>query len=91
MAALRLKVTKQATSFVEDLPPKQFKQVVGTVLDLLTKSEPHDSQQLKGSIYRRVDIGEYRIVYRVVDDTVVVAVIGKRNDDEVYKILARME
>jgi mRNA interferase RelE/StbE len=39
---------------------------------------------------RRVDIGEYRVVYSVVDDVVEVLVVGKRNDDEVYKLWERM-
>ena len=34
---------------------------------------------------QHVDTGEYRIVYRFDNDTVYIAVIGKRNDDEVYK------
>lgn len=89
---LKLKVSKQAGRFVEELQAKQYKQVVGTVLDLLKNPEPHDSKLLKGSVdrNRRVDIGEYRITYRLEGDMVLVLVIGKRNDDEVYKILDRM-
>jgi len=36
-----------------------------------------------------VDIGEYRIVYRIEDDTVGICLIGKRNDSEVYKRFKR--
>ena len=50
------------------------------------KAAPHDSKQLIGSpLYRRVDIGEYRIIYRVEKDTVKIAVVGKRNDDLKYQ------
>jgi len=54
-------------------------------------SDPHDSKQLKGSKdnNRRVDIGEYRVIYREQDNVILILVIGKRNDDEVYKILDR--
>ena len=48
--------------------------------------EPPDSS-LIGYPYRRADIGEYRIVYRVEGDCLKVALIGKRNDDEVYRQL----
>ena len=90
--ALALKLSRQAGRFIKSLPPKQYKQVVGTVLGLLNNPEPHDSKVLKGSKVnnRRADIGEYRIVYRVEDDTLIVPVIGKRNDDEVYKLLDRL-
>ena len=39
--------------------------------------------------YRRADIGEYRIIYRVAGDTLEVLLIGKRNDDEVYHRFSR--
>lgn len=89
--ALRLKISRQAGRFIKTLPPKQYKQVVSTMLALLNNPEPHDSKLLKGSKdrNRRVDIGEYRAVYRVEDEDLLVIVIGKRNDDEVYKILDR--
>lgn len=88
---LKLSITRQASKFIQKLPPKQYKQVVSTTLALLKNPEPHDSKQLKGSAQgnRRADVGEYRIIYRVEGDNLFVLVIGKRNDDEVYKILTR--
>lgn len=39
----------------------------------------------------RVDSGEYRIIYRFipVENLVEVVLVGKRNDDDVYKRLTR--
>ena len=37
--------------------------------------------------YRRVDIGEYRICYTVMDSIIRIVVVGKRNDDSVYSLL----
>lgn len=85
----KLEPSRDALSFLMALPGKQFKQIVGTVFGLLKNPEPHDSIQLAGYTCRRVDIGEYRVVYEVTDDTVEILVIGKRNDDEVYKQLKR--
>ena len=89
--ALALKVSRQAGRFIKTLPPKQYKQLVGTMLALLNNPEPHDSRLLKGSRRdnRRVDVGEYRVVYRVEEETVLILVAGKRNDDEVYRQLSR--
>jgi mRNA interferase RelE/StbE len=36
-----------------------------------------------------VDCGEYRIIYRLDDDVLRIALIGKRNDDQVYEIFKR--
>lgn len=83
---LKIDITKSAGKFIKKLPPKQFRQVVGTILALRENPTPTDSKQLKGyPEYQRVDIGEYRIIYRFDKDTVYIAVVGKRNDDEVYK------
>jgi mRNA interferase RelE/StbE len=83
---LKIDITKSAGKFIKKLPPKQFKQVVGTILGLRENPKPHDSKQLIGyPKYHRVNIGEYRIIYRVDTGTVYIATIGKRNYDEVYK------
>ena len=39
--------------------------------------------------FRRADIGEYRIIYRLEAGVVKVALVGKRNDDEVYRRFKR--
>ena len=38
---------------------------------------------------RRLKSGEFRIVFVFEDDVVQVRLIGKRNDDEIYKALER--
>ena len=89
--ALALKISRQAGRFIRTLPPKQYKQVVTTMLALPNNPEPHDSRLLKGSRNgnRRVDIGEYRVVYRAEGEYLLVLVVGKRNDDDVYRLLDR--
>ena len=87
----KLDITKVAGKFIANLQAKQYRQVVSSILNLRENPEPHDSKQLKGhSEYRRVDIGEYRIIYRTEKDTVYIALVGKRNDSEVYKQFDRL-
>ena len=62
---LKLNLTHSALDFLENLPAKQFKQLTNAVFALLKNPNPHDSQLLKGYPYRRVDCGEYRIIYLV--------------------------
>ena len=82
----KVNITKSVSKFIKKLPPKQYRQVVGTIFSLLENPTPHDSKQLKGyPEYQRVDIGEFRIIYRFDKDTIYIATVGKRNDDEVYK------
>ena len=87
----KLNITKDALDFWEKLDAKQYKQIGRRVLSLLSDPLPHDSTQLKGYAFRRVDIGEYRIIYRfdVLEEIVAIECIGLRNDDDVYKQLRR--
>ncbi|UWE15193.1 type II toxin-antitoxin system RelE family toxin [Herbaspirillum huttiense] len=89
---MQLKISKQALKFLGDLDAKQYKQVGSAVMSLLSNAAPHDSCILKGSKTgdRRIDIGEYRIIYAVDGDVIDVALIGKRNGDEIYKLWERL-
>ena len=85
-----LDITRDAYKFLEDLQTaKQFRQVGMKILSLLADPKPADAAQLRGYDYWRVDVGEYRIVYKFDDRTLYLVLIGKRNDDEVYRQLSR--
>ena len=90
---MKLEMTKPAVKAAKKLDAKQFRQVLTAILALLDEPEPHDSRALRGAKEgeRRIDVGEYRVVYSVVDETVSILVIGLRNDDDVYKIWDRMK
>jgi mRNA interferase RelE/StbE len=90
---LKLTLANEAKKALLALQAKQFKQMAVSMLNLLTDPYPHDSESLKGasSGERRVDIGEYRIIYSVTGDAILVLVIGKRNDGEAYKRWERMK
>ena len=79
--------------FLKGLQPKIAAQIAKKVLALNVEPLPNDSKQLIGYPgYYRVDSGEYRIVYNFNpdEDLVEVILVGKRNDDEVYKKLERL-
>lgn len=84
---LRLLISKEALKFLDPLPPKQFRQITRKLFALLEDPRPHDTKELKGYPFLRNDVGEYRIIYDVVNDTLRLILVGKRNDDEVYRRL----
>ena len=84
---LKLLISKDAQKFLDTLPPKQFRQIVKQVFALLEDPRPHDTKVLKGYQFLRNDIGEYRIIYDLENDTLRLILVGKRNDDEVYRRL----
>ena len=79
--------------FLKGLRPKIAAQIAKKVLSLNLDPLPNDSKQLKGyANFYRVDSGEYRIVYQFLpkQDLVKIILVGKRNDDDVYKKLNRL-
>ena len=86
---LSLDLTHQAKGFLDQLDPKRFRQVVKKIFSLMENPRPADSRPLQGYSFLRADIGEYRIIYRVEENCLKVALVDKRNDDEVYKKLRR--
>lgn len=86
-------IKTKAKKFIAILPPKHKRQIKDRILALQSKPIPHDSKKLVGyENYIRVDIGEYRIIYRYEEkkNLITVVLVGKRNGGEVYRIAKRV-
>ena len=89
---LNLNISKRSEKFLRKVPSKHAKQLTLRVSSLIHNPLPHDFAHLKGNLanYLRIDSGEYRIIYRVSEQTLFVVLIAKRNDDEVYRKMERL-
>lgn len=74
---LKLDLERRARGFLDALPAKRFRQVAVRLFALLRDPEAPDTSALKNSPYRRADVDEYRIVYRVEGGVLLVPLIGK--------------
>ena len=74
---------------VKRYPAKVFRQIALKIFGLAMNPRPPDIEKI-GAGYR-VDSGEYRIYYEVDDreHTVVVLLVAKRGDEEIYRRLKR--
>ena len=82
----------KAKKFIEKLPPKHKRQIKDRIKLLQDEPEPHDAKKLLGyEDYVRVDMGEYRIIYRYEqeNDLVIIVLVGKRDDDQIYRLAKR--
>jgi mRNA interferase RelE/StbE len=83
-------ISKDIFDFLDTLPAKQAQQISKKILKLFNEPLPTDSIPLTGyKTYRRVDIGEYRICYTYINNELSVDLVGKRNDNDIYKKLSR--
>lgn len=88
---LAINLSRDSERFLSRLPPKQKKQIARRLLALQEQPSAPDTKHLHGfPEYRRVDTGEYRIIYRITPTTLFIPLIGKRNDDEIYRRFTRM-
>lgn len=88
---LAINLSKASAKFLAKLPPKQKKQIAEEIFKLAESPQAPDSSRLHGYDYYRADIGEYRIIYQWSSSILFVTLIGKRNDDDVYRKLRRMK
>lgn len=82
---LRLRLTHDAVRYLKKRDTKQFGQIITSLAELLVDPRPADSESLGDKIHFRRDAGEFRICYSFNDRELLVAVIGGRNDGDVYK------
>lgn len=88
----KINLTRKAEKFLRGLPLKHAKQIGRKLMELRLNPMPNDASKLAGSDdYLRTDIGEYRIIYDFDAEVVNIVLIGKRNDDNVYKELKRLK
>jgi mRNA interferase RelE/StbE len=86
----RINLSRQAAAFLEALPAKQGRQIAERLSALAEDPATLPSETLRGyAPLRRIRAGEYRIIFAISDDLIEVRLIGKRNDDEIYKALER--
>jgi len=86
---LDLSITKDVKKFFKTLDPKIHKQIANKIFALMEDPNPSDSKQMKGCSLKRTDIGEFSIVYEQEGNILKIFIIGKRNDDEVYRRVKR--
>lgn len=86
---IKVDFSRRASDVARRLQPKPARQVSAAIIRLRLDPHPQDCKKLRGTDLLRVDVGEYRILYRVAKDedapVLHIEAIGKRNDDEVYR------
>jgi mRNA interferase RelE/StbE len=81
-------LSRQAQEFLRGLAPKPARQIAEKLRPLAADPNGLPSEALKGyAPMRRLNSGEFRIIFAIEADRIQIRLIGKRNDDEIYKAL----
>lgn len=78
----RVEVRPAAVRALRRIDPKMRDRIQGAIALLASDPRPPASRQLKGRPGRRVRVGDYRILYAIRDDVllIVVVTVGHRRD-----------
>ena len=83
-----LNLSNDAAGFLTSLEAKQARQLWNKIVALMKDPRPGDSIDM-GEGFFRTSMGEFRIAYKFDNTTLYVDIVGKRNDNEIYKRLKR--
>lgn len=92
---LKIDPSRQAQKFLRQLErsnAKHARQIAEKLAALLLDPVPPDSLAMVNMApYRRAAVGEYRIVYFVDGESLKIVVVGRRNDDSIYRLLRHLD
>jgi len=85
MGRYRLEIKKSAVKEIERLPRKDMKAVLERIESLSDNPRPHDCKKLSAQEKYRVRCGNYRILYSIEDDILIVFVVKVGHRKDVYR------
>ena len=85
MEKYKIDIKKSAVKEIEHLPGRDIRNVLNKISSLAQNPRPHDSKKLSGQEKYRVRCGDYRILYSIEDNVLVVYVVKVGHRKDVYR------
>ncbi|NJC97204.1 MAG: type II toxin-antitoxin system RelE/ParE family toxin [Anaerolineales bacterium] len=86
MASYKIEWKNSAYKELQKLPRPMITRVVAAVSDLSNEPFPHGVKRLVGSEYTyRICIGDYRVVYEVFENRLIIEIVRVRHRKDVYR------
>ena len=78
-------ITESAAKTLDKLPVQVAERLIKTIYKLADRPRPPKCVKLSGSENYRIRVGDYRIIYSVLDDVLVIEVLKVGNRKDIYK------
>ena len=85
MASYSVEIKRSAAKEIEALPPKDRRRVVTKIEGLSRNPRPPGCEKLSGQEKYRLRHGDYRILYEIIDQRLLVTVVRVGNRRDVYR------
>jgi mRNA interferase RelE/StbE len=85
MESYRIIVKKSVSKDLKKLPKKEIQRILTAIQGLSENPRPSQAKKLSGQERYRLRQGDYRILYSIEDNQLIVCVVKVRNRRDVYK------
>ena len=85
MAKYSIEFKKSATKELNSLPNKEIKKILNSINQLIENPRPINSKKLSASERYRIRVGDYRILYEIKDQILIVYIIKIAHRKDVYR------
>jgi len=80
-----IQYARPARKELEALPTEIQERIVDAIDSLQDDPRPQGSKKLKGSEHYRIRVGRYRVVYEILEKTVVVLIVRVTHRKDAYR------
>lgn len=84
MSNYTIVLTKKAEKQLDKLPDNIAEPIIEAINDLADNPRPHGCKNLKNRDGYRIRIGDYRVIYEVFDDELLIDVIQLGHRKDIY-------
>jgi len=85
MAKYRILIKKSVLKDLDAIPKKDVQRIIAAIRALADDPRPPQAKRLSGREQYRLRQGDYRILYTIQDDVLVVTVVEVGNRKEIYR------
>ena len=85
MASYSVEIKRSAAKEIEALPPKDRRRVVTKIEGLSRNPRPPGCEKLSGQEKYRLRQGDYRILYEIIDQRLLLTVVRVGNRRDAYR------
>ncbi len=85
MAKYKIEIKKTAVKELNHLPPNDLKKIIKSIQNLVIDPRPSGCKKLTGEEKYRIRIGNYRVLYMIEDDILIVYIVKIGHRRDVYR------
>ena len=84
MASYSITISKSAQKQLDKLQDDIADRIITSIYDLANNPRPNGFKKLKGREAYRIRIGNYRVIYEIFDDVLLIVIIALGHRKDIY-------